>query len=116
MPRKKPRPDSNGKLKRRKGSPNENYIYFRIPSTLKAAIKAAAAHESAVRGHDVSWNEWVTRACIDRLGEIFGTQIAKQFYQQFFNGLAAVHTDIKLPDCIKTNKHPSADDWTADNI
>lgn len=97
MPRKTAKPDSNARLKRKKGL-YEKFIFMRVPSTLKDAIKQAAEYESSVRGHTVSENEWMTRAAIDRIGEIYGTSIARRFYQQFFNGLVAVHADITLPE------------------
>lgn len=107
MPRKRPRPDSNGRLLRLKD--DEKILFFRLPRTLKEAIRRAAEHESAIRGHRVSDNEWITRAAIDRIGEIFGDGTARMFYQQFFNGVVAIRADIKLPttDSNGDTNHPA---------
>lgn len=95
MPRKQQKPDSNTRPSRVK---NREVIFFRVPKPLKDAIKKACAHETRTRRHKVEANEWLMRAAIDRLGEIYGTSVAKHFYRQYFNGLAAVDLPVEITE------------------
>jgi len=105
MPKKLKKPDTNGRLTHSKD--DRAVIILRVPQSLKTLIDKASERETRLRRHNVTMNEWMTRAAIDRIGELYGTSVARELYRNFFNGLVVIETEVLLPEpepCLQANE------------
>jgi len=105
MRKKHGKPDAQGKLSWGGEQKKTALLVHRVPPALKIIIEKAAERETRLRRHKVTVNEWLLRAAIDRIGELYGTSIAAQLYRNYFNGIVMLDRDVALP-C--TDERPAA--------
>lgn len=66
---------------------------IRFPKGIHDLIVMAAHLETQTGDVAVSFNEFVFRACIERIGKVKGERVARRLLRQYFNGITFVPED-----------------------